>query len=312
MSARILAQLLLACAFAVPLVVRAAPPAALTMIVGEAPDEAADALVRSLRKTLHAPVRVESVVGANGAIAAARVARSRGDGSMLLLADNGLAIAARQNRRVPLDPLRDFTPIGLVSEASLVLAARADLGLPAGEALAAFMRAQSPSLSIAAVGGGSPSRLCAQLLTNRADALATAHYKSLPPALADLVSGQVDFICELAPRMEPYLRRGQLRTIGRTAAQRESALASGPALADLGFEHFDLSYWQMLLGPAGMPEHEVDTLVQALHTFAVDHDGHLPAVRVARSTSPAAAREVLRREIAKWSAVIDKGGLAAD
>lgn len=282
-------------------------------------DALAGALARALARALHVDVAVENVAGAGGTVGAARVARARADGRTLLLADNALATAGALYRRLPFDVLTDFSPIGMVDAMPLVLAARP--GLPAREtgSLAALSRSRSHRLSIADAGSGAPSQLCALLLVDATRGeLATVSYRETSQAFTDLIGGQVDLVCDTASQVLPHIRGGKVRPVGVTTTRRHALLPQVPTLAEIGFSAADFAYWHMVLAPAGTPVDAVDKLVRALQTalrdasFAQRLETAGSAVAAPGQATPAAARNMLVREISRWSPLIHKVGLVAD
>lgn len=325
MSRRLLAYALAVCALlsAIPAAVLAFSVAPVTIVVPYAEGGPTDALARvlatSLQRTLRTRVHIEHVAGAGGTVGAARVARARADGHTLLLADNAIATAPSLYRKLPFDPLRDFIPIGLVDQMPLVLVARSGLPLRETDSLASFIRSGGRRLTIADAGHGSPSQLCMLLLAaGTRGELGTASYKGSPQALADVISGQVDLICDLASQALPHIRSGKVRPIAITVGRRHAVLPGVPTLGELGFKDFDFAAWHMLLAPVATPQPAVDKLKGALQTALQDPDV-LKQLDFVGSTvaspgqaTPAAARNLLMQELSRWSPIIHKAGLAAD
>ena len=325
MSRRLLAYALAVCASlcAIPPVVAAYPTAAITLVVpyaeGGSSAALAEVLASSLRRSLRTRVRIEHVAGAGGTVGAARVARARPDGHTLLLADNAIATAPSLYRKLPFEPLRDFIPIGLVDRMPLVLVARAGLPLREAESLAAFIGSKGRRLTIADAGHGSPSQLCMLLLAagSRGE-LATASYKGSPQAFADVVSGQVDLVCDIASQALPYIRSGKVRPIGITMGRPQAILPGVPPLAELGFKDLEFAVWHMLLAPVATPQSVVDKLKGALQTALKDPEvvqqlGSIGStIAASGQATPPAARNLLMQELSKWSPIIHKAGLAAD
>lgn len=325
MSRRLLAYALAVCAFlsATPAAVFAYPSAPVTLVVpyaeGGPTDPLAEVLARSLQRSLRARVVIEYVAGAGGTVGAARVARARPDGHTLLLADNAIATAPSLYRKLPFEPLRDFMPIGLIDRMPLVLVARAGLPLRDDESLAAFIGAKGRRLTIADAGQGTPSQLCMLLLAaGTRGELATASYKGSPQAFADVVSGQVDLVCDLASQALPHIRSGKVRPVGVTMGMRQKALPGVPTLSELGFKDFEFAVWHMLLAPIATPQDVVDKLRGALQTALQDPevvkqlDSIGSTVAPSGQATPPAARNLLMQELSKWSPIIHKAGLAAD
>src|SRR5690606_900711 len=145
------------------------------------------------------------------------------------------------------------------------------LPLREGDSLAAFIGTKGRRLTIADAGHGSPSQLCILLLAagSRGE-LATASYKGSPQAFADVISGQVDLVCDIASQALPHVRSGKVRPVAITARHRSAMLPGVPTLEEVGFKDVEFAVWHMLLAPAGTPQDMVDKLKGALQTALQD------------------------------------------
>ncbi len=325
MSRRLLAYALAVCVSlsAIPAAVSAFPVAPVTIVIpyaeGGPTDALAEVLAASLQRALRTRVHLEHVAGAGSTVGAARVARARPDGHTLLLADNAIATAPSLYRKLPFEPLRDFMPIGLVDRMPLVLVSRAGLPLREVDSLASFIRSQGRRLSIADAGNGSPSQLCMLLLAaGTRGELATVSYKGSPQAFADVISGQVDMVCDIASQALPHIRNGKVRPIAITVGRRHAMLHGVPTLGELGFRDFEFAVWHMLLAPVATPQAAVDKLRGALQTSLQDpeviqqFDSLGSTAATSGQATPAAARNLLMQELSRWSPIIHKAGLTAD
>src|SRR5690606_22018892 len=163
------------------------------------------------------------------------------------------------------------------------------------------------------------SQMCMLLLAaGTRGELATASYKGSPQAFADVVSGQVDLVCDIASQALSYIRSGKVRPIGITVGRRHDMLPGVPTLAELGFKDFEFAVWHMLLAPVATPQAVVDKLKGALQTALKDPevvkqlDAIGSTVAAPGQATPPAARNLLMQELSKWSPIIHKAGLAAD
>ena len=148
--------------------------------------------------------------------------------------------------------------------------------------------------------------------------LVTVPYKGTAPALADLMGGQVDLLCDQTTNTVPQIKSGKVRALAVTTPARLSVLPDLPTLAESGLKDFDVSVWHGLYAPKGTPKPVLDRLVaglqQALKDPAiVQRFADLGTEPVAQTkATPAALQSHLAAEIAKWAPLIKKAGAYAD
>lgn len=262
---------------------------------------------------------VDNVGGAGGTLGASKVAKAQPDGYTLLVHHVGMSTAPSLYRRLPFDVVKDFEPIGLINEVAMTLLVKQ--GLPVkdiGEFLS-YLKPNAGKLSLANAGIGSASHLCGLLFMSAVQTeLVTVPYKGTAPALADLMGGQVDVLCDQTTNTIPQIRSGKVKALAVTAPTRLSVLPDLPTLDEGGLKGFGVAVWHGLYAPRGTPQAVVDRLEAALKQALRDPAlgkrfaelGTEP-VPEAKAT-PAALRAHLSAEIDKWSPLIKKAGVYAD
>jgi tripartite-type tricarboxylate transporter receptor subunit TctC len=324
------AQLLGGMTFAVAAATLAAPAAAqsyptrpVTIVVPFAPGGPTDIVARSLaqamEKSLGGTVVVENKPGAGGTLAVADVARAPADGYRLLVHHIGMSTAPALYRKLPFDPLKDFEYVGLINDVPMTLLVRPGLPVNSVKELTAYVKTNRDKVTLANAGLGAASHLCGLLFQQAiATDLTTVPYKGTAPAMADLLGGQVDILCDQTTQTTPQILSGKLRALAITSPRRIETLKDVPTAAEAGLPGFELSVWHGLYAPKGTPKPVADKIVASMQAALKDPDlvkrfTDLGSVIVAPDRqTPDALGKYLKTEIDKWAPIIKKAGEYAD
>ena len=324
------AQLLGGMTFAVAAATLAAPAAAqsyptrpVTIVVPFAPGGPTDIVARSLaqamEKSLGGTVVVENKPGAGGTLAVADVARAPADGYRLLVHHIGMSTAPALYRKLPFDPLKDFEYVGLINDVPMTLLVRPGLPVNSVKELTAYVKANRDKVTLANAGLGAASHLCGLLFQQAiATNLTTVPYKGTAPAMADLLGGQVDILCDQTTQTTPQILSGKLRALAITSPRRIETLKDVPTAAEAGLPGFELSVWHGMYAPKGTPKPVADKIVASMQAALKDPDlvkrfTDLGSVIVAPDRqTPDALGKYLKTEIDKWAPIIKKAGEYAD
>ena len=324
------AQLLGGMTFAVAAATLAAPAAAqsyptrpVTIVVPFAPGGPTDIVARSLaqamEKSLGGTVVVENKPGAGGTLAVADVARAPADGYRVLVHHIGMSTAPALYRKLPFDPLKDFEYIGLINAVPMTLLVRPGLPVNSVKELAAYVKANRDKVTLANAGLGAASHLCGLLFQQAiATDLTTVPYKGTAPAMADLLGGQVDILCDQTTQTTPQILSGKLRALAITSPRRIETLKDVPTAAEAGLPGFELSVWHGMYAPKGTPKPVVDKIVASMQAALKDPDlvkrftdlGSV--IESPERQTPDALSRYLKAEIDKWAPIIKKAGEYAD
>lgn len=296
------------------------PARPVRLVVPFAPGGPADAIGRLLGEHLAEawgqPVVIENRAGAGGNIGAEVVAKAAPDGYTLLLAASSHVQGAALYRKLPFDPIQDFTPITQVAYYSLVLVVNPSVPARDLRGFEALLRANPGRVTITSAGVGTPTHLAAALFAMRADVgFLHVPYQGAAPAHAALLGGQVQAMFHNPVLAVPAVRAGQLRAIATTGAQRAPALSDIPTIAESGYPGFEAGTWYAALGPAGMPAPVVAKIDADIRRVTA-----LPAVRQRfsalslepRDAGPAALAKTMREDLARWTEVIQRLGIQQD
>ncbi|MEJ0069614.1 MAG: tripartite tricarboxylate transporter substrate binding protein [Pseudomonadota bacterium] len=280
---------------------------------GSTPDIVARMVTASLSDTLGQPFVVDNRSGASGNIGADAVAKARPDGYTLLIGINGpIAVNKALFDSLPYDPERDLAPIALLVRAPQIFVVNPSLPIANFADFVAHAKAHPGQLSYGTVGSGSASHLTMEELKFRAGLdLVHVPYRGFPPAIVDLIAGQIQASCAIAASVTPYIDDGKLRALAITTAQRSSIAPAMPTVAELGYPELESYAWQGLLAPTGTPRDVIDRLntetVKLLRQPAL-HDALVRQGYEVIGDTPEAFGSFIHAETEKWTAVIRRTG----
>ena len=284
---------------------------------GSTPDTVARTLAEGLNKTFAQPFLVENRTGAGGNIGTEAVARAPADGYMLLVAVNGpVAVNKHLYKDLPYDPERDLAPISLLASAPQMLVVKADLPITDFKSFLSYVRANPGRLSYASVGGGSASHLTMELLKAEANAfIVHIPYRGFPPAVTDMLAGNIDAMFATVPAVLPQTKAGKLRALAVTSRERNALAPEVPSVAELGLPKLESLAWIGLLAPAKVPAEILGRLneatVRAMKTPQVTEQLGRQGFAVVAS-SPEEFSRWIKVESDKWSRVIRISGATPD
>lgn len=242
------------------------PSKPIRLIHGFTPGGISDLLARSIGAKLSVSLKQRIVVeprpGAGTTIASDYIAKQPGDGYTLFLQDiTTHAINASLYRRLPYDPVRDFTPITLIAASPLILVVHPSLPVKSLRELIALAKKRPNEISHGSSGNGTIVHLAAEMLKSMAGIkMVHVPYKGSPQAVAGLLSGEVAVSFSTMPPAVPNVQAGKLRALGVTTAQRSKAVPSVPTMKEAGLPDFELVLYTGILAPRGVPRPIVDRL----------------------------------------------------
>ena len=235
------------------------PTKPITIIVCYTPGGTGDAFARAvadkLGPALGQSVVVENRPGAGGLIGTQMVAKAQPDGYTLLLGQTGeMSINKYLMKSTLVDPEKELTPIILVGLVPLGLAVRGDAPYANFKSLMDALRANTPGISFASSGIGTPGHLAGeQLKLVTKSSVVHVPYKGAGVALADLLGGHVTYFFSGMAAVVPHVKTGQLRLIAVSTAHRAPSAPDVPTVAESGIPGFDFSLWGGLFAPTGTP-----------------------------------------------------------
>lgn len=245
------------------------PARPIRIIVNSSPGALLDATTRAvaqkMAEQLGQPVIVENNAGAAGMLGIRQVKHAAPDGYTLLAAANTVAQLPALRLDPGYDLGRDFTGVGMMNRAPLVL-----VGTPAQpfKTLAdfvAYAKAQPEKLSFATAGTGTSTHMAAAMFLHQAGVKMTlVPYKGNAAAIPDVVGGRVNLIFDGANSSLPLVKEGKLRAFAVSSPKRLAALPETPTVAEQGYAQYSFYVYMGLLAPAGTPKPVLQRLAQAL------------------------------------------------
>ncbi|MCX7931374.1 MAG: tripartite tricarboxylate transporter substrate binding protein, partial [Rhodovarius sp.] len=251
------------------------PNRTITMIVVFAPGGATDVLARimadHMSRTLGQRVVVENVSGAGGTIGGARGAQAAPDGYTLTVGSLGSHSAAISIYRQPGYDPRELQPIGLIAGTPLYFVVRNGHPARSMQEFLAMARENPGRISNAHAGIGSTNHLACSLFSYVTGVrMNEIPYRGEGPAVNDVVAGQVDSACVLAPAAVPQIQAGTMRGLLIAASERSPSTPEVPSAPEAGVPDFLFQGWNAVFAPRGTPQAVVERLDQAMRAAIND------------------------------------------
>jgi tripartite-type tricarboxylate transporter receptor subunit TctC len=233
------------------------PSKPIRLVIPIAPGGGNDTLGRYIGKqlgeALGQPLVPENRAGGGGVIGGEYVARSAPDGYTLMFGGAGQIVSSLTHGGKP-DVQKDFTAISIVGEYASLLAVHPSLQVRTAGDLIRLAKARPGELAYGSAGTGSAGHLVMEMFRSAAGIrLVHVPYKGAGPALADVMSGQVQIIFSNPAGTLSTVKAGRLRPLGLSGSHRLAALPEVPTIAESGLAGFNATYVLGLMGPAGMP-----------------------------------------------------------
>lgn len=296
------------------------PQRPVTIVVAFAPGGATDVLARKLAQKLSDHYKqsfvVENKPGAGGNIGTAYAGRAKPDGYTLYLgtvASHGVAPNLYKN--VGYDPVKDFTPIGLIAASPQIIVVNKDSSIQSIGDL--VKHGKGDTATYASSGAGTTIHLAGEMFNLKAGTkMEHVPFSGSGPAVNALLGGHVDVLFDDMPSSAPHVKAGSLRALAVTGTTRSALFPELPTLSEVGkpygLEGFDVSAWFFLGAPAGIPEDIADSLNKTLNTILVEDDMKRYAAERGAQTLPGTrdqAQEFIVGELKKWNEIITEGNI---
>ena len=275
-------------------------------------DTAARLILPRLSEALKQTVVIDNRPGANGVAGTDIAAKAAPDGYTLAVGNSGTqAINASLYRKLPYDPVRDFTPIIQMVTSGLVLVANPKVG---GASLPDFLGAakKQPGKFNVGVAGATGELAGDALWVLTGTKLNNVRYKGSAPTELAIVAGEVD-VAMLTPLASvQHIGSGRMRAYGISSAQRSPVLPNVPTIAEQGIKGYDFQIWHGLFAPKGTPDRVIRTVnretAKVLQAPEVkERFAQLGFVIIGNSPEEFAA--VVKSEVEKYRKIIKESGI---
>jgi tripartite-type tricarboxylate transporter receptor subunit TctC len=291
---------------------------------------ATDNIARPLAAELGALVKWNIVIdnkpGAGANIGAELVAKAPADGYTWLMGSVGThginqPLYTQGGGKLPYDPIKDFAPITLVAEFGNVLVVNPDWAkrnnINSVNDLIRYARANPGKVNMASSGNGTSIHMAGELFKSMTKTyMVHLPYRGSPPAVADLIAGNVDIMFDNIPSSINFIKAGRLKALAVTGAKRSPALPDLPTVAEAAnLPSYEATSWFGILVPANTPP----DLVKLINTEVV-RAINSPAVRERYAAmgaepvgnTPEQFANFIKSEIAKWTRVVKESGAMVD
>ena len=284
---------------------------------GGGTDALARFLAQGLERRMGQPFIIENRPGQGTATGGGYVARSAADGYTLLAATSStLAFNPSVYRKLPYDPLVDFSLISLIAAVPFVLVVNPALPANSVAELVALAKSRPGALSYASGGMGAPHHIYMELFKSMTGAdIRHIPYRGGGPALNDVVAGHVPLMFGDVGPVTGLVREARVRALGVTVGTRVETLPDVPTLIEAGLAGYEANSWQSLVAPANLPAPVLGALNEALAAVVAEPATREHFLRLGMQPMTSTPREFaayLRGEIAKWAPVIKAAGATED
>ncbi len=287
------------------------PDHPITLIVPYAAGGSSDVLARLIGERMSKSLGQQVVIGAGSRLGIEVAAKSAADGYTLLLADMPHTIIPAIQNGVHYDPVRDFTPIGLIGTASMVFFVNPAVKAQTIRDFVALAKAQAGKMTIASGGIGSATHLTAELFQARA-AIKLVHvlFRGAGPAMNDLVAGHVQSGFTTLATASSVLDR--VRALAGASNTRLTTLPSIPTFRESGID-LVVEHWWGVLAPAGLPPAIAARLIGELKAILASGEfaTRLEPLGVTVShASPEQFRGLIESDTARWADIVKSVGIS--
>ena len=280
-------------------------------------DIVARPFAQMLGDALKSTVVVDNRGGAGGSLGADSVAKSAPDGQTLLMATVGThAINPALYKKLPYDPVRDFTPVAMVAMAPVAIVVNPAQPIGNLAELVALARKTPGKLNYGSAGVGTPGHLTGEMFKAAAGIdIQHVPYKGSAPALTDLIAGQTQIMFDPLQSVLSNVQGGRLRAIAVSSKMRSSVLPNVPSIAESGYNDFETTAWWGVFAPANLSAATANSLVAAAEQI-VRSDAFRsrlePLGAIFAPLAGSAFADFQRGELAKWGKAVRDSGAAVD
>ena len=279
-----------------------------------------DLMARSLSEKLAAglgqPVLVEARPGANGSLGTEAVAKSDPDGHTLVLATLS-HVTTPVLSKTPWDPVRDFAGVALMGHVANVAVVNPEVPAKTLREFIDYAKGRPGKINYINGGGGTSQTMSTELLKrNTGIDLVGVGYKGFPPAIPDILAGQVQFAFIPFGVAAPHVRGGKLRALAIAAPARSKAFPELPTMAEAGYADSQVVSWYVYLAPAATPKPAVARHNAEFARARADPEVLARIEKIGGEPLPAGKPEdvdaMLARELERWTKLVQATGMKMD
>ena len=297
------------------------PDKPITLVVpfppGGSTDQVARAVSPLLGEKFKQTVLVDNRAGATGTIGAAMVKRAAPDGYTFLVTSLGpLVITPHLLKGMQYDPMKDFDHITVAVQSPNVLVVPTNSPHQSVADIIAYQKANPGKMTFASAGNGTSDHLTVELFWQQTHTKGIhVPYKGGAPAHTDLMGGQVDASFQNINSVVQYIKAGKMRALAITSPKRSAVLPEVPTLAEAGVSNVEVTSWQAIVAPKGLPpavqKAAHDAFVEALNSEKVRNQFTSIGFEMVANT-PEQFAAFQRQEYDRWKKVIEAGNITIE
>ena len=207
------------------------------------------------------PVVVDNKPGAGGAIAVQAMMSAPPDGQTIMMTASNILTEIPHVMKTAFDPIKDVRPVATVARASIILVTAPNVPAQDLKGLIGYVKANPGKLSFASYSAGTSSHYAGMMLNQKAGLdLQHVPFPGSPPALAQVMGGQIPVMFDGTATSLPLIKGGKLKAIAVTTKTRSAHLPQVPTMAELGYPDFEFSNWIGTVVASGVPADIVDKI----------------------------------------------------
>ncbi len=290
------------------------PSRNITFVVPFTPGGSTDILARLLgqrfQESMKAGVVIENRPGAGGGTGSTAVARAEPDGYTIGMGHIGtLGVNPSLYAKLNYDPIKSFAHVSMLAKVHNILVVHPSVPAKNVREFVAYAKANPGKLNYGSGGLGSAAHIATEAFgVETGTQFVHVPYRGTAPAVADLLSGQIQLMMTGAPAVLQHVQGGKLRALGTASLTRLPSAKEIPTISEEGVKDFEATQWYGVVAPAGTPDAIVDKLNQEIRAAlkepkileALERDGAEPW-----PMSPDEFRAHINREIPRWKRVVD-------
>lgn len=292
------------------------PQRPVTMVVPFAAGGPTDVIARivaeQMSRALGQQVVIENVAGAGGTTGITRASQAAPDGYTIMMGHMGTHGAAPALfKGLKYDPAKSFDPIGLAAGTPIVIVARKGFEAENLKGFIEAVKGAGSKVNQAHAGVGSVSHSTGVLFDAIIGAKPTlVVYRGTGPALNDMMAGQVDFMTDQIVNVAPQITGGTIKAYAIATPERSPALPNVPTTKEAGLDNYEVSAWNAVFAPKGLPPEVAGKLQAALEAALTDENTRKRILELGGTVpkpeerGPAALQKLVESEVARWTPVL--------
>jgi len=280
---------------------------------GGAVDPIARTLAQKLEEAWGQSIIIDNKPGAATIIGTDFVAKANPDGYTMILVSTSFTVNPAAYSKLPFDPIKDFTPISLVSKLPLILVVNPQLPVKSVAELIEYLKSQPAQVNFSSIGNGTTQQLAGELFKSMAGVnIVHVPYKGSGPSMMSVVSGETSMTFGSIFLLMPQVKAGKLRALASTGTQATPLAPDLPSVSGSGLSGFNVGSWVGLLAPAATPK-EITQKWQR-ETALIMQMSEIRSRQSSLGLEPIGSTQeyfgdFIKSEIAKWGAVVKQAGI---